>query len=142
MTQIFLDTSAYSAFLRGHHEIKQRIQRAETIWINPIVLGELRAGFIRGRQRQKNEDLLTQFLSSPRVHLASVGEETAERYAVILNALWRAGSPIPTNDLWIAASVMQYGLILLTTDAHFLKVSQIIVRHFSPSSAREHKTKE
>ena len=138
MMQIFLDTSAYSAFLRGHPEIKQCIQGAETIWINPIVLGELRAGF----KRQKNEDLLTQFLSSPRVHLASVDEETAERYAVILNALWRAGSPIPTNDLWIAASVMQYGLILLTTDAHFLKVSQIIVRHFSPSSTREQKTEE
>jgi tRNA(fMet)-specific endonuclease VapC len=133
MMQIFLDTSAYSAFLRGHHIIKQSIQRAEMIWINPIVLGELRAGFIRGR-KQKNEDLLIQFLSSPRVQLASVDEDTAERYAVIVNELWRAGNPIPTNDLWIAASVMQYGLILLTTDAHFLKVSQIIVRHFSAKS--------
>lgn len=133
--RIFLDTSAYSAFLRGHQEIKQNIQRAEEIWVNAIVLGELRAGFIRGRQKQKNEDLLNQFLSSPRVHIVSVDEETAERYAVILNALWKVGKPIPTNDLWIGASVMQLGLILLTTDAHFLNVSQIIVRHFfqSPS---------
>lgn len=129
--RISLDTSAYSGFLRGHQEIKQHIQWAEEIWVNPIVLGELRAGFNRGRQKQKNESLLHQFLHSPRVHITSVNEETAERYAVILNALWKVGKPIPTNDLWIAASVMQLGLILLTTDAHFLNVSQIIVRHFS-----------
>lgn len=134
--RIFLDTSAYSAFLRDHKQIKHVIQRAEAIWISAIVLGELHAGFIRGRQRQKNEDLLNQFLSSPRVHISPVDEGTAEPYAVILNEFWKAGNPIPTNDLWIAASVMQYGLILLTTDAHFLKVSQIIARHFSPSSSR------
>lgn len=135
MMRIFLDTSAYSTFLRGHQEIKKILQQADSIWINAIVLGELRAGFIRGRQEQKNKDLLQQFLNSPRVHLAAVDEETAERYAVILNALWKAGTPIPTNDVWIAAGVMQYGLILLTTDAHFLKVPQIIVRHFPPNDA-------
>ncbi len=133
--RIFLDTSAYSAFLRGHQEIKQNIQRAEEIWVNAIVLGELRAGFIRGRQKQKNEYLLNQFLSSPRVHIVLVDEETPEWYAVILNTLWKVGKPIPTNDLWIGASVMQLGLILLTTDVHFLNVSQIIVRHFSQSSS-------
>jgi len=134
--RIFLDTSAYSAFLRGHQEIKQHIQRAEEIWVNAIVLGELRAGFTRGRQQQKNENLLHQFLHSPRVHIASVNEETAERYAVILNALWKVGKPIPTNDLWIGASVMQLGLILVTTDAHFLNISQIIVRHFPQNSSK------
>jgi predicted nucleic acid-binding protein len=48
-------------------------------------------------------------------------DETAERYAVILNSLWTAATPIPTHDMWIAASAMQYGLTVVTTDAHFLK---------------------
>lgn len=129
--RIFLGTSAYSAFLRGHSEIKKLIHQADSIWINAIVLGELRAAFIRGRQVQKNEDLLNHFLSSSRVHFVAVDEETAERYAVIHNELWKAGRPMPTNDVWIAASVMQYGLVLATIDLHFLKVRQIIVRHFS-----------
>ena len=56
-------------------------------------------------------------------------EETAERYAVILNGLWTIGRPIPTNDLWIAASAMQYGLTILTTDAHFTHIAQVLVHH-------------
>ena len=54
-------------------------------------------------------------------------EETAERYAVILN--WMIGRPIPTNDLWIAASAMQYGLTILTTDAHFTHIAQVLVHN-------------
>ena len=66
---------------------------------------------------------------SPRVSLVDVGEETAERYAVILNSLWQAGTPIPTNDIWIAASAMEYGLRVVTTDEHYDKVPQIMVEY-------------
>jgi tRNA(fMet)-specific endonuclease VapC len=59
-----------------------------------------------------------------------VTEETAERYAIILNFLWQAGTPVPTNDIWIAASAMEYGLELLTTDEHYQKVPQVIVNYF------------
>ena len=64
----------------------------------------------------------------------TMDDETAERYAVILNGLWTAGTPIPTNDIWIAASAMQYGLTVVTTDAHFLKIPQILVSHSSPAT--------
>jgi tRNA(fMet)-specific endonuclease VapC len=80
---------------------------------------------------RKNEGELRRFLASPRVGLLDVTEETAERYTVILNSLWRAGTPIPTNDIWIAGSAMKYGLRLLTTDGHYQKVSQIMVDYFS-----------
>lgn len=63
----------------------------------------------------------------------TVDEDTAERYAVILNGLWKARTPIPTNDMWIAASAMQYGLTVVTTDPHFLKIPQILVSHTSPA---------
>ena len=59
--------------------------------------------------------------------MVAVDSETAERYALILTALWRAGTPIPTNDLWIAATAMQYGLRILTSDAHYRKVTQVVV---------------
>jgi predicted nucleic acid-binding protein len=129
--RLLIDTSAYSAFMRGHQEIKELFQVAEHLHLNPIILGELHAGFGRGRKRSQNEALLHQFLQSPRVNIFPLDEETAERYSVILNTLWETGTPIPTNDLWIAATAMQYGLEIVTTDSHFQKVVQVLVRHFS-----------
>lgn len=128
--RLLVDTSAYSGFMRGHPEIKVAIQEAEEIYVNSIVLGELGAGFIKGRRRRKNEAELKRFLGSPRVNLVDVTEDTAERYAVILNSLWRAGTSIPTNDIWIAASAMEHGLHVLTTDGHYQKLSQIVVKYF------------
>ena len=128
--RLLVDTSAYSAFMRGHGGIKAALQEADEIFVNSVVLGELRAGFIRGRRRRKNDDELDRLLASPRVKLLDVTEETAERYAVILNSLWQAGTPIPTNDIWIAASSMEHGLELVTTDVHYEKVAQVIVRYF------------
>jgi tRNA(fMet)-specific endonuclease VapC len=130
--RLLLDTSAYSAFMRGHPTIIQAVREADRIYVNPIVLGELRAGFRRGRQRDKNENILKQFLASPRIDTMVIDEETSERYAVILNALWSEGKPMPTNDLWIAASAMQYGVAILTTDAHFQRVAQVLVHYVVP----------
>jgi predicted nucleic acid-binding protein len=116
--------------MRGHQEIKELFQVAERLYLSPIILGELHAVFGKGRNRNQNEALLHQFLQSPRVEISPLDEETAERYAVILNTLWAAGTPIPTNDLWIAATAMQYGLEIVTTDSHYQKVLQVLVRHF------------
>jgi tRNA(fMet)-specific endonuclease VapC len=132
MTRLLLDTSAYSAFMRGHEGVQNLLRRAEEIYVNPIVLGELRAGFGGGRQGRKNEGYLQRFILSPRVTVLSVDAETSERYAFILNALWEAGTPAPTNDIWIAASAMQHGLAVLTTDTHFLKITQILVYCLKP----------
>ena len=85
--RLLVDTSAYSAFMRGHAGIKSSLQRADEIVVNAIVLGELAAGFIKGRRRRKNQEELNRFLSSPRVKAVDVTEETAERYGVILNSL-------------------------------------------------------
>jgi tRNA(fMet)-specific endonuclease VapC len=128
--RVLLDTSAYSAFMRGHADICSAIRANEEIFLNSVVIGELFAGFIRGSRRRKNEAELRRFLASPRVGVLEVTEETAERYAVILNSLWHAGTPIPTNDIWIAASAMEYGLRVVSTDEHYRKVPQIMVDYF------------
>jgi len=130
MRRILLDTSAYSAFKRGHDDIRTILQGADDITVTPVVLGELYAGFARGRDRRKNERELRLFLSSPRVRLVSIDDETAERYAVVVNGLRPAGTPIPTNDVWIAASAMQYGVVVVTTDGHYEKVAQVLVERF------------
>lgn len=135
MTRIFLDTSAYSAFKRRHRDIQHRIQDAEQIQLNPVVLGELRSGFLKGSRLRDNLHELAQFLESPRISIALIDDETAERYAVIVDSLRRAGTPIPTNDIWIAASAMQHGSILQTTDPHFQAVHQVVSEVWDPHSS-------
>jgi predicted nucleic acid-binding protein len=130
--KVMMDTSAYAAFLRGSPGVKEAVQQADEIVFNPVVLGELIAGFLMGRNEKRNRAILKDFLSSPRVIIAEIDEETSERYAVIVQSLRMKGTPIPTNDLWIAASAMQHGLEVLTTDKHYLEVPQIITEYFEP----------
>ena len=122
-----LDTSAYAAFMRGHPDIQLTLQEAQQISMSPIVLGELHAGFSLGTRRAQNERELAKFLRSPRVSVLPLSEETAVRYAEILLFLRRAGTPIPTNDVWIAAGAMEHGLRIVTTDAHYTRVPQVLV---------------
>jgi tRNA(fMet)-specific endonuclease VapC len=126
VTRVLVDTSAYSAFFRGHSGVKALFQKIDEIVLSPVVLGELRAGFIAGAHRRKNERELDLFLRSSRVSIASVDEETSACYAAIVHGLRVAGTPIPTNDIWIAASAMQHGLRVITTDRHFAKIPQIL----------------
>lgn len=92
------------------------------------MLGELLASLEVGSRRQENQRELDEFLGSPRVRLVDLSRETAHRYARILAYLRGIGRPIPTNDLWIAASAMEHGCELLTTHARFLDLPQIMVR--------------
>ena len=91
-----------------------------------IVVGELFAGFKNGSKEQQNKAVLKDFLSSTNVGLLSLDDATAERYAVILDYLKKNGTPIPINDIWIAACAMQYGLVLVTSDQHFSNLPQIV----------------
>ncbi len=138
MNRLMLDTSSYSAFKRGHPGAIHAIQAAARLLVPSIALGELLAGFEIGSRREANRRELEEFLESPRVVRVSIGPATAERYAVILASLRKAGRPIPTNDLWIAACSMEQAAELLTLDAHYLHVSQILVRHLPSESEAEH----
>jgi tRNA(fMet)-specific endonuclease VapC len=130
--RLMLDTSAVSAFFQGHEEVGRHVGLADELYLNPVVLGELIAGFLLGRREKKNRQVLEGFLSSPRLRVMEMDVETSERYATIYAYLRTNGTPLPTNDLWIAASAMQHGLKLLTTDRHYLKVPQVISVFFEP----------
>lgn len=132
MSRLLLDTSAYSAMRRSDERLLPHLQEAEQITLTPVVLGELLFGFLGGRLEPKNRRVLRDFLDSPRVSVVGLDEETAERYAVIRNYLRQQGTPIPVNDLWIAASAAQHGLRLLTLDDHFQRVPQALVEYFEP----------
>lgn len=113
--------------MRAHSGVKEAIQLADEIVVNPVVLGELVGGFLGGTRVEENRLLLHKFLESDRVRVAPIDAETSERYALIHAWSRRQGKPIPSNDVWIAATAMQHGLTLVTTDAHFAHLPQIAV---------------
>jgi len=132
VSRILLDSSAYSAYMEGHPALQAPVQRAAGVHLNAVVLGELLAGFKKGSRTRQNEERLRRFVAASRVRVMYVDEETAVRYAAIKDYLRREGTPIPTNDVWIAATAFQHGLRLQTLDAHFLRVPQILVEFFEP----------
>lgn len=123
--RLALDTNAYRAASDGDARTMDILTRAEEICLPFVVLGELRAGFAAGTMPLKNEAGLTRFLNSPRVRILLTDEQTTHQYAHLYAQLRRQGTPIPTNDLWIAALVVQHDLPLLTSDTHFANLPQI-----------------
>jgi tRNA(fMet)-specific endonuclease VapC len=126
MRKILLDTNAYVAFKNGNQDAIEIIRLAAEIGMSLVVLGELLAGFVAGGKEMKNRQELDKFLSSPRITIIPIDEETPEFYARIFKQLKVDGQLIPINDLWIAASALQHGYAVLTYDKHFYAVKNLI----------------
>ncbi len=123
-----LDTNAYVAMSRGEPGVVRLIREAEEIVISMVVVGELLYGFRHGSRQARNVAELDDFLAQPVVSLWPVSRSTAEWFAQISTALRKAGTPIPTNDAWIAAHAFETGSELVTFDRHFEKVAGLLVR--------------
>lgn len=123
--RICLDTSAYSNYRRSWPEIVDLVSRAEWVGLPAVVIGELESGFRRGSQRLANSELLSTFIDHGRVEVLALDQKIAEVYADIHNEVLSVGQPIPTNDIWIAASSVGYGSTLVTYDNHFRIITRL-----------------
>ena len=123
--RIALDSSAYIDSCNGDTGILKTIQSAENVYMPVIVLGEMRAAFLNGSQAVKNEQILVRFLNQYGVELLFPDEQTTHHYARLQFQLKKQGTPIPHNDLWIAALVAQHDLYLCARDKHFDSLPQI-----------------
>ncbi|MEA3288442.1 MAG: type II toxin-antitoxin system VapC family toxin [Candidatus Marinimicrobia bacterium] len=124
---IVLDTNIYSLSQRADSFSISILEHSNRIIICPIVLGELLAGFKYGSKEQENLNTLNKFLDSPRVEIVDVTEATANHYSQIYSDLREAGTPIPANDMWIAAIAKENGVPLATADNHFTKVPGLLL---------------
>lgn len=120
--QIMIDTSAYSAFNRGDVRLKPYIVPNVSLLLPLIVVGELRAGFASGSRWQENEKLLRRFMDMPNVSMVTLKDQTTELFASLYAELRAAGTPMGTNDIWIAALAVEHEAELLTLDADFCRV--------------------
>src|SRR5262245_33099232 len=115
--KIVIDSNRYTDFCRGIEEVVSIVESAEEIHVPFIVVGEQRAGFANGQNREKNERTLTQFLNNDGVFILFPDEQTTYFYADLYAYLRKKGKPIPTNDLWIGALVMQHQFTLFDRDS-------------------------
>lgn len=124
--RVVLDTNRLTDLFQGDTELAERLGNCDEVWIPLVVLAEIKAGFCGGSQQHGNEILLRKFLAKPTVGVLLPGRETAEQYARLFVQLKRAGSPVPDNDLWIAALALEHDLTLITRDRHFKRVPQLL----------------
>jgi predicted nucleic acid-binding protein len=124
---ICIDTNAYSAFKRGNPAIVSLFESVNNIIVPTIVVGELLAGFYIGTQSKRNITELQQFLELNGIEQKGPDYDIAERYGIIVTDLRKKGTPIPTNDIWIAATALETGARLVTYDSHFDLIPGLII---------------
>ncbi len=114
-----MDTSAYSRFRAGDTRVRDLIADAESVLVPTPVLGELHGAFEMGSRTRENRMALSDFLAEPFVAVIAVSDTVARLYGRVYAGLRRAGTPIPANDMWIAACTIDHGGCLLTFDHDF-----------------------
>ena len=122
MKTLVIDTNVYCDAMRGEAAAMKLLRQAERILLPTVVFGELLAGFKGGNREHANKEQLMAFAATERVRTAPITTETAEFYALVIHQLRAKGTPIPTNDIWIAALTMEHGASLATSDDHFTKI--------------------
>jgi len=134
LSRFCLDTSAYSWFRRGHRPVAELIDSATWLGVPTVTLGEIEVGFLLGgeQRRQRNRQELLEFLDHPVVEELPVTGEVALLYGNMVAGLRRAGTPVPTNDIWIAATAALAGSLVLTYDAHFSAIHGVGSRILAP----------
>ena len=124
--RLALDTNRYVDLCKGRVETADLLAVADAVFLPFVVLGELRAGFALGRRSAENERVLRSFLLKDGVEVLYAEDQTTHHYARAFRQLRSQGTPIPTNDLWIAALVLQHDLVLHNRDRHFEHLPQIV----------------
>jgi len=119
-----LDTSAVIALLRREPIAESRLRQAAHVFLPVIAYGELRYGVLRSHQPSGHQQQIETLLRLTPV--LPCNSTTAAHYAELKHQLAARGTPIPENDLWIAALARQHALPLLTNDRHFDHLSEWI----------------
>lgn len=124
--KLALDTNGYRALMEGEAAALALVRQAEVVLMPVPVIAELLFGFLNGTRGRRNEGTLKRFLAAERVDVLHCDEDTAVEFAALKLQLKRAGTPIPLNDVWIAALALQHGATLFTLDRDFEHIPQLL----------------
>lgn len=120
--RVMLDTTAYSHLRRAQSRVLDAVAQAEVVFLSATVLGELEAGFRVGSRYLDNRRALEDFLEEPYVQVVDVTRDVARRYGEVFAGLRAAGTPVPINDVWIAAAALSQDAHLITFDEDFERI--------------------
>ena len=118
-----VDTNIVIEVFKGNKEIADYLYKLSEIFIPSIALGELYTGINRVSNREKHLKRLNDFLKLTTI--LNVDGDTSVIYGELIADLYKLGKPIPTNDVWIAATAIQHNLTLLSSDKHFEKINHL-----------------
>ena len=124
--RVAVDTNRYVDLCRGVVETVEVLETADVMVLPFVVLAELRAGFLLGRRQVENERALHGLLLKDGVDVLYADDQTTHHYASVYRQLRKQGTPIPTNDMWLAALVLQHNLALHARDRHFDHLPQLV----------------
>jgi len=127
LKKLLLDTNAYARLLRGDGDVLEALGLAATVYMSVFVLGELYAGFKGGNKETENRAQLNDFLRRPTVRILTATRETSDIFGTLKDRLKKSGTPLPINDVWIAAHATESGSHLLTFDTHFANVAGLLL---------------
>lgn len=124
--RVAIDTNRYVDLCKGVSETVDVLESADAVILPFVVLAELRAGFLLGRRQVENERALHHLLMKEGVDVVYADDQTTHHYASVYRQLRKQGTPIPTNDMWLAALVLQHNLALHARDRHFEHLPQLV----------------
>ena len=124
--RVAVDTNRLTDLFQGDAQLAKQLGTCEEVWIPLMALAEIKAGFYGGDRLNRNEALLGSLLARDTVGILFPARDTAEHYARLFVQLKRAGTPVPDNDLWIAALALEHDLTLITRDRHFERIPQLL----------------
>ena len=125
MNRLVIDTNAYAQLLKGSEEVLNVLANADEVYMSVIVLGELFTGFRGGIKYDENVKILNDFLNDPVVKVLDIREENSEIFGRVKHELKIKGTPIPINDIWIAAQCIEMSAVLISYDLHFKLIPQV-----------------
>jgi tRNA(fMet)-specific endonuclease VapC len=118
-----LDTNIIIALFASDASVMQSLAQADEVFIPSIALGELHYGARKSGRSQENLGRIEELVTNSTI--VECDADTARQYGDVKNRLRLKGRPLPENDVWIAALALQYGLTLVTRDAHFQEVENL-----------------
>lgn len=121
--KVLLDTNILIDIFGGNRNMTEKVNIYQKIYTSSIVLGELYTGINRVSNKSKQIKKLNEFLEW--CTILEINQETAKYFGQLVAQLYKKGTPIPTNDVWIAASAMKYDLILMSGDKHFKQIESL-----------------
>jgi tRNA(fMet)-specific endonuclease VapC len=124
---VLLDTNIVIALFGSDQAVQANMKSAAEIFLSSTILGELFYGALHSDPIRLADNLARIHGFAASVDVLPCDLHTARHYGEIKAGLRKRGSPIPENDIWIAAIARQYGLTLVSRDAHFQAVPGLTI---------------